>query len=347
MKYSKWKRKDLIMLFERLELYLSAGMNLDQTLRSLSEGWNKKQMNSILRARTLVFEGSTVSKAFFLTLGIPPGLVGLIQQGELSGRLAQSFGSAKEMLEKEEALRSEVSQAMVYPLVIGFCASGLTLGLMRGVMPQIVPMLKGMNVKLPLLTRIVIAVSDSLLDYGLIMAISIIVFIFAFMLLYRKILSFRNVLHECILRFPLLGGVVRRHSLALFLSSLGRMLDSGMPLEIAYSKAVEPLSILPLRRMLFAESENISKGISLSKAFTNIQAPRFIAPLIDAGESSGALSTSILRTANILERDISKDLKRLTSLLEPSMMVAMGATVGAIALSIMLPIYDISKTLQR
>jgi type II secretory pathway component PulF len=125
------------------------------------------------------------------------------------------------------------------------------------------------------------------------------------------------------------------------------LIESGLSSLVAYKRTVGVIVILPLRIQFQDEIPNLNRGLSFGQIFTDKKLPSHIAPLLLAGEASGNLGNSLIRCAHILDHDIDHILKRLTALIEPILMAGMGCVVGAIALSIMLPIYDISRVLQK
>lgn len=147
---------------------------------------------------------------------------------------------------------------------------------------------------------------------------------------------------------PIVGRLARYYSLALTVRSLGSLVESGAALGESYVRVAETMPLLPLRSAFKKKSADISRGVPLGTVLSGMKRmPSYIAPLVSAGEASGTLGISLVRAADILDRDIEHALKRLTALVEPVMMAGMGCAVGAIALSIMMPIYDVSKALQH
>lgn len=347
--FSLWKDKDRILLFERLELYMSAGLPLDKALQIVGQGSTKKQRVSMERVQDDVMSGSIISKSFTKHIGLSKTLSSLIEHGESSGELVRALTISRTMLEKQgEALKKCIS-ALVYPGVIAVFASLLTIGLVRGVMPQITPMLKSLNAGLPLLTRIVIAVSENMVSYGLYGVGGIIFVSILVTILYAKVSKCTYVCQYVFIRLPIIGHLIFSYSLSLFLQSLGSLVESGVSVARSYTNTVNTLSLLPLRWSLLKKIPDIHKGIPCGIVLQGIskKIPAYVPSLLLAGEASGTLGTSLLRAASIIDRDMDHSLKRLTSLIEPVMMVGMGCTVGSIALSIMMPIYDISKVLQH
>lgn len=349
LKNKKWKRRDVILLLERLELYISSGLAIDRTLVIAGQGISAKQRQHIEKVRADVISGSLLSKSLTTHVGLSKTLTGLIEHGESSGELIHSLCTARKLLEKEDELIKKCLSALAYPVIIGIFALLLVIGLIRGVMPQIMPMLKSLNVELPLLTRLIMFISDNIVIYGLYLLVGTIFAVFLFGFLYKKSKFFKSVCHDILVRVPIVGSVLYSYSLSLFLQSCGALIQSGLQLGTSYSSTVATVTLIPLSRLLQAESVHIHKGVSFGQIFANKskRIPAYISPLILAGEASGTLGTSLIRAATIIDRDIDHSLKRLTSLIEPVMMAGMGVVVGGIALSIMMPIYDISRVLQQ
>ncbi len=344
----KFNRSDLILFFERLDLYISSGLTLNKAIMILREGTLKHQEIAVKNIYYSIEQGGSFARASRKFLGISHTVFGLVENGEASGKLSEALRSSKQLLEKEDELWKKCVNAMAYPAIIGIFSMLLTIGLMRGVMPQIVPMLKGLHVELPLLTRVVMTLSDGLLIYGIYLLLIIIFLPIMFMYVYRNLACVRKSVQNILIRIPIIGKLFHSYSLSLFLLSCGSLVESGLPSATAFRNATNTISLIPLKDELSKELIPVSQGIPISqtlKKITRIQP--FVSPLLSAGEMSGTLGKSMIRASYILDRGIEHSLKRLTSLVEPVMMAGMGIVVGAIALSIMMPIYNISKVLQH
>jgi type II secretory pathway component PulF len=344
----KWNRRDLIMLFERLGMYISAGLAPTDALFAACGGASKKQKAALETVKGSVEQGGLLSRSLREQMKISPTIAGLIEHGEDSGELAKALTAAKTILEREDALVKTCLSAMAYPSIIGIFAILMTVGLMKGVMPQIIPLLESLHVQLPILTIAVIFLSENLIKYGVYALGAAIIIIPSAIFLYKKIRRIRFVCHSIILRIPIVGRLARYYSLALTVRSLGSLVESGAALGESYVRVAETIPLLPLRLVFEKKSVDISRGVPLGTVLSGMKRmPSYIAPLVSAGEASGTLGISLVRGADILDRDIEHALKRLTALVEPVMMAGMGCAVGAIALSIMMPIYDVSKALQH
>ena len=342
----------MILLLERLELYVSSGLTINKALAISAQGISVSsrkswQKNSIEQVIVRVESGGLLAQGLVQFMHISKTTAGLIEHGESSGGLVRALSSARILLEKDDELLRKCTSAMAYPFIIGLFACVLTIGLIRGVMPQIIPMLKSLHVELPLLTRIVMYISEVLTSHGLYIGFGIIFLCAGLRICYTKIPAVKKFCHSVCIRIPLIGGLVQDYALTVFLQSCGSLVEAGLPVSHAYTHTLDTVPLIPLRDALKQHEHDLSRGVSLGIVLSQKRIPAYVSSLVHAGESSGTLGSSILRAASILDRDIDHMLKKVTSLIEPMMMAGMGCVVGAIALSIMMPIYDISKVLQK
>jgi len=341
-----WNRKSRMSLIERLEMYVSAGLPIAQSLELCKRGSPKKLSESLGRIRDSVESGRTLSASLGHESRLPSAISGIIDCGESSGSLAQALKSAHALLEREDDLIKKCLSAMTYPTVIGIAAVVLSIALMRGIMPQIIPLLTGMHEDLPILTKISIWISGALVTWGIFAGLSLGLAITIAIASYKRSALIRRLVHSAILRLPIIGSLVCKYALTIFFRSVGALVESGMPAEIAYESSASAVSLIPLRRSLMGRAEALKRGEPMN-GILPASAPPYAVSLIAAGEASGSLAQSLSRASTLMDRELEHALKRLTALVEPVMMMAMGGMVGAIALSIMMPIYDISKALQH
>ncbi|MGC9605824.1 MAG: type II secretion system F family protein [Minisyncoccia bacterium] len=341
-----FNRKGRLALLERLEMYISSGLPIACSLSLAGEASPKRQRESLDKVRQAVESGQALSTVLASEVRLPPAVVGLIACGESSGNLAETLKIGHALLEREDEIIKKCLSAMTYPSVIGLAAVSLALGLILVIMPQIIPLLAGLHRDLPMVTKIVMAMSRALMSYWPYLAAVSILLPALFVAAYRRNRTVRALTHLCAIHVPVVGGIMSRYALALFFQSFGALVESGMPSGAAYGKAASSIGLIPLRRSFEEKTRTIMRGGPIHEVFKE-NVPPYVAPLVAAGEASGNLGRSLLRTAYLLDRELDHGLKRLTALIEPVMMIGVGSIVGSIALSIMMPIYDISKTLQR
>jgi len=344
----KWSRRGKALLLENLEMYISSGLNLHEAILITCRAFSKKEAAHLQNVKILIEQGQTLSKGFENNINLSPALLGLLEHGESSGNLAQSLKLARTIIEREEALIKSCMSALAYPIIIAIFAFVLTLGLMRGVMPQITPLLKSLHVQLPLITRIVMYMSENIGKFSLYIMIFIVVVLPIGIWAYKRLFKFKLFCHKSIVFTPIVGNLFRQYDLSLFMRSLGGLLLSGANISSSYSQVSDKIFLLPIKIYLNDQTKYVSQGVSLASIFKKLgQIQTYVVPLIQAGEASGTLGQSLMRVSDILDRDIENSLKRITTLIEPIMMIGIGVVIGGIALSIMMPIYDVSRSLQH
>jgi type II secretory pathway component PulF len=155
----RWSRRNKALLLENLEMYVSSGLNLHESITIVCRAFSKKEVDCLKNIKMMIEKGHTLSKSFESNINFSAAILGLIEHGESSGNIGQSLKLACNIIEREDALIKSCMSALAYPIIIAVFAFILTIGLMRGVMPLITPLLKSLNVQLPLITWIVMYIS--------------------------------------------------------------------------------------------------------------------------------------------------------------------------------------------
>lgn len=341
---SRWNIKEKLLFLEQLEMYVSAGLSLDESLSLIGDKLRGRRRTQLERLGRAIESGQSLSQ-LISGLGFSDAISGLISCGESSGNLSGMLRAGYVLLARHDELFKRCTSAMVYPAVIALATITLTIALVRGIMPQIIPLLSSLHSDLPFLTRLVMYASRELTAYGLFGAVGSVVMAVGVAALYRKIRMIRSGVQGLVVRLPILGNLVLNVNRSMFLRSLGVLIDSGVPLDRAYERTARSIALVPLNRKLMALVHSVKSGESLSDLLGGA-VPAFATSLIRAGEISGHLGGVLIKTADIIDRDLEHIIKQLTSLLEPIMMIGMGGMVGTVALSIMMPIYDISKAIR-
>lgn len=338
-------RAHLIAVFDQLEMYASSGISMPDALRLSARSMPRKIRTALDLAAEGAEGGRSPSAALSSLIRLPGSLVAILRSGEASGSVPRSLASCRQLLEQKDDLVKKTVSAMIYPVVIGFATLGLALGLMRGIMPQIAPLLRGLKGDLPLLTKIVMAASDGLLAYGWAILASLIIGAVASRMTYVRVRTARRMCQLMLRKIPIIGSFYESYHLSIFFSSIAAMTAAGISAHGAYESALASVESIPLRERMESQLALIKAGGGFERIARGM--PPYVSGLIAAGESSGNLPLSMARIGAMLSKDLGTSLRRLVSLVEPAMMIGMGGLVGSIALSIMLPIYDISRTLQR
>jgi general secretion pathway protein F len=316
---------------------------LEEALRTIARQTEKEQVRAILLSvHAGVLEGRRLSEAMGRAPASFPALYrGMVSAGESSGSLPLILERLAILLERQGQVRAKVLSALAYPLVLAFVATFVVFALMVFVVPQVVEQFEDIGQALPLLTRMVIGLSAFLASYwwALVAAIALAVFGAARAL---KQEGLRLRADRLLLRLPLFGRLLRDLHAARMARTLSTMVASRLPLLEGLRLTTQTVHNRALRAASADIAESVRTGGSLSGALRRAGVfPPLLVYLAASGEASGKLDIMLERAAEYLEREFDSFTATALALLEPAIIVIMGAVVAVIVLSILLPILQL------
>ena len=324
---------------------LDAGLTVDEALTVLSEQSDSEREKRLIAAlRGDIASGLSLSAAMLkLPKAFPSFYPTLIKAGEESGRLPSVMQRLAVYLEERAELISHVALAFIYPAVV-FCVAALVIvGMLTWVVPQMVQVFQGAKQTLPLATRILLATSALVGDWGLWLLLLAGLAGIAFTLALRKE-AFRLRVHAWRLKLPLFGRFERAANTARFASTLAILVGSGVPLLPALAAAEGVMTNRVQRAAANAAAGQVREGMSLSRALAATrQFPPILIHLTASGEATGRLDRMLERAAQELSRELSRRIEAFTSLLGPAVVLLMGGVVLFIVLAILLPVFEINQ----
>ena len=346
----QWSRNristtQLCLLTRQIATLLEAGLTLEQTLNALIEQSEDETVSQILAGvRAEVMAGHTLAQALSRYESVFPDIYrALVKAGEASGELSRVMSRLADYTESRQALQQKVGLAFIYPAIVTVVALLVVGGLLIYVVPQVVSVFQHMHQTLPLLTRMLIGLSSLLQKTWIYLLLLIILAIPAARFILQQG-TIRHAWHRWLLRLPVLGRLLRGVNSARMASTLAILVGSGVPLLTSLHAASGVVNNLPMRRALEEASEKVREGVTLGRAMaaSGLFPPIFI-HLISSGEASGRLDAMLERAAMQQEREISNYVSVLTTLLEPLLILIMGAVVLTIVLAILMPIIDMNQ----
>ena len=261
----------------------------------------------------------------------------------VSGDLAKVMNRLADYVESRTALSQKILMAFTYPAIVTLVAAGTIMALLTYVVPQVIGVFTQTKQKLPFLTSALIAVSDFARNWGLWLVLLAIIAAFVFRLMLRSP-SFKLSWHEKLLRLPLFGRLIRGMNTARFASTLAILSSSGVPLIKSLEAGAQTLSNDALRGNVNDAIARVREGSSLARALAaGKQFPPMMIHMIASGEATGHLAEMLERTATNLSQETERRAMTLTSLLEPALILLMGAVVLVIVLAVLLPIIEINQ----
>jgi general secretion pathway protein F len=333
-----------LALITRQLASLVAVTPVEEALRTLALQAEKPAVRRILTGvHGGVLEGYRLSEAMRRQgNAFPPLYRAMVAAGESSGALAPILERMADLLERQQATNGKVLTALVYPAVLAVVALGVITALMTFVVPKVVDQFDSMNQTLPLLTRIVIGVSDVMIFGRWIFALVIAALAGGFVLAMRNPAA-RMRIDAFALKVPLIGRLTRDLHAARMARTLSIMIASGLPILEGLTITARTVSNRRLRQATEAMADAVREGGGLSAAMRRADVfPPILVYMTASGESSGRLEEMMDRAADYLEREFAAFTAVMLSLLEPAIIVVMGGVVALIVLSILLPILQIN-----
>ena len=342
-RYKKPSAYELALLTRQLSVLLAAGIPLEETLAAVAKQSPKTHIKSLMLAvRSHVLEGLSFARALQQATSFPPLYIATIAAGEKSGHLDLILNQLADYTENRFALQKKIQGAMVYPIVLMIMAISVIMGLMSFVVPKIVKVFEQSEQALPLITQVVLAMSNIITQWWWLMLLIIGGGAF---FLYRlaQTPAGKLSLDSLVLKLPVLARLSKGLNAARFASTLAILVRSGVPLIEALHIGAAVTTNLHIQRAVISAADRVTEGASLSSQLEkSAYFPPMMVQMIKSGENSGELENMLSRAATMQEAEATNFISTLLSLLEPLMLVLMGVVVMIIVMAVMLPIVNMN-----
>ena len=336
---------DLALITRQLATLVRVGLPLEETLQAAAQQTEKARLQSMLLAvRSRVMEGHTLATGLGDFPHVFPEIYRTtVSAGEQSGHLEVVLERLADYTENRQQMQSKIQLALFYPALLTLVALGVVIGLMTFVVPQVVQVFDNIGQELPGLTRTLIAMSDFLRNYGLMMLVLMALAGGGLAWLLKKEGPKRRF-HEILLRLPLIGRLERGVNAGRFARTFSIVTASGVPVLDGLRIASEVMSNVPMRESVEEATRKVREGASIHAALEKSgYFPPMMVHLIASGEVSGKLEEMLERAATNQEREIETLISAVMGLFEPILILVMGAVVLIIVLAILLPIFNLNQ----
>lgn len=339
--------KDRIFFIQQLTLMLKSGVPLVEALEALREQATNPQLSKIVAEMSAEIRGG---KSLSQSLNrypkvFLPLMVSVTQSGEKSGKLDNVLSRLGLQMQKDYDLYSKVRSAMIYPAVILLGIAGVLALVVIFIMPQIKEIFQEMNVPLPLMTRIILAVSSFLAQWWWLFLI----FIIGLIIILRWLItieSIRIVLDKLILKIPLIGSFSQKIYMARLSRNLATLVSAGLPMLESLETTKGVVNNIVYKNALDRISKEVENGIPLSQAIKKEKDfPLLVSNLINIGEKSGKLDFVLTSLADFFDKEVEATTRNLSSLLEPILTILLGIGVALVVASVIIPIYSLVNTI--
>lgn len=333
---------------QELLVLIRSGLPILQVIETLIDQMEASGLREVLReVREDIKAGSVLSDAFAKFPQFFSHLyVASIRAGEKTGDLPRTIGRFIDYQKRVEVVRSKVRSASFYPILLTSLASGVLIFMLFFVVPSFTKIFTDANMELPLLTRMLIGLTESLTSFLPFILAGLALGAF---LVYRFLHSVRGRLFfdRQLLRVPFFGTLFRDYAISSFTRTLGTTLASGTPLVPAMTMSRGTLNNRYFEQEMVAAVQRVEEGTALSESLTRSGFfPPIALRMVAVGESTGSLVEMLDDLADYYEAEVEKRLVRLTTMIEPILMVVMGLMIGLIVLAMYIPIFQMGQTIR-
>ncbi|MBK5251162.1 MAG: type II secretion system F family protein [Peptostreptococcaceae bacterium] len=338
----KVKSKDLSFFCRQFYAMLDAGIPLVESLDLLKKQTSNKRLKSAIE---FVFEevqkGSILSRSMKKQSDVFPDiLVYMVETGEISGQLDMVMGRMADHFEKETKLQSKVKNAMLYPIIVSLVALCVIFFLITYVLPSFVDMFTGFGAQLPLPTRILLGVSSIFRNYWYLLLGTIIFMIYTFKK-YGKTEKGRYKIDYLKLKIPIFGDVNSKVATSRFSRTLASLLVSGINIIEAMEIVQKVIGNAVISKGINQSMDSIRKGGGIAGPLSDLNVfPMVLISMIKVGEESGSIDTMLSKTADFYDEEVDSAVEKMTTMLEPMIIVVLALVVGMIILAVITPMFD-------
>ena len=338
-------QNELALFTRQLASLLEAGLPLEQAFTALLEQAERPYVRDLIASiRAEVIGGASFSDALSrYPRDFADIFRALVASGEQIGHLARVLTRLADYIERRNALVQKVKLAFTYPAIVTVVAFAIVIFLLTYVVPQIVSVFTNTKQKLPLLTMVMLGVSNFVRAYGIVMGIALIGAFVAWRRALRNP-ALKRRFHTWLLTAPIYGKFERSLNTARFASTLAITTGSGVPILRALDTSRDTLSNVAMRELVEQASASVREGVSLARALSaQKHFPPMLIHMIRAGEITGELPAMLERAANSQQQDLERRTLTIAGLLEPVLILAMGVVVLLIVLAVLMPIIEINQ----
>lgn len=345
------KSSDMGVLSRQLSTMIDSGVPVVQALDVIISGTDKPAMRSLLeQVRNDVAAGSQLAHAlakhgqYFDNM-----FCNLVHVGEESGTLDTMLNRLADYQERMQQVKSRIRKALAYPITVLLISFVLTVFMLVKVVPQFESLYSSFGGTLPLLTRIVIQISEFMQQWWWLISLTIISSVAGLIYSYKRSLKTRIRVTHILMRLPILGGLIKKAAIARFSRTLSTMFNAGVPLVAALETVAEAVDNEIYREKILTMRDNVATGEQLQTSLRQSKSlfPNMVTQMIAIGEESGSLDNMLSKIADFYEEDVNNTVDTLSTLMEPIIMLILGIVVGGLVLSMYLPIFDMGSAMHR
>ena len=341
---SKVHLKEKIFFCRNVSIMLSAGLSIARALAILGRQTKNERLKQVLRGLSdSIMGGSSLEQAMRVFPDVfSPLTIAMVRAGEASGSLPESLKIIAQHLEQSYLLQKRVRGALIYPGVIVCTMVVIGVIMMVYVVPTLSSTFSELNVPLPFMTKAIMWLSDFLRNNGIIVFVLALAVVGLFFFIFRQKWG-KSAVQALSLCFPIIRDLVIKMNVARVVRTLSSLLLSGVSMLDAVVITQDVAQNVHYKKVLQEAREKIQKGIPLSEVFSTHERlfPIMVGEMVAVGEETGKLSDMLSEVARFYEEDVEQFTKNFSTVIEPVLMVLVGAAVGLFAYSMITPMYSV------
>lgn len=341
--------KDLLGLTYFLKMIFSSGMSLLEGLNSIGQQSSNSRLS---QAASLLHSNIESGKSIYGSMHehpklFPPIYVSLIKAGEISGNMDKVLDDAMSYLNWKIKLKKDITSAFVYPLIVMTAVFTLMIVLFVFVLPKLVTVLTAMNADLPLVTRIVITTVTLARNYWPLMLMAVLSIPVILNFSYRSP-SGRRLIDAFVLKIPVIGPLVRKFDYSRYFRTFATLYRSGMSIDKTLRISSSVVKNTSIAATFNSVTNSVLGGELMSKSLSNTGSfTPLIVNMVEIGEKTGALDSSILNISDIYEKEVPETIKKIFVIIEPAIILILGMIVLLTLSSFFLPLYKVIGGIRR
>ncbi|MFA4891233.1 MAG: type II secretion system F family protein [Candidatus Gracilibacteria bacterium] len=345
LSHSKIKADEKANFFHLLSVMINAGVSVLKSLKSL-QGQVSPKSHLYLAIQDLhekVESGKSLSEAMSYHDGEFSDMeIGMIESGEAAGQLNKTLDNLATDIARRQDIKHKIKSALMYPAAIVCLLIVVLIVMMVFIIPRLTALFESQAAELPLVTRIVIGISDLLIGYGVYLLVGLVAFVI-FLVMASKRGQGKYILDKIKLGFPVFGNLFMMTYLARFSRSISNLMGSGVPVVKTLEITANSIGSEVYRRRIMLAAEDIKQGIPLAENLSDSKLfPPMLVNMVEVGEKTAQLDEIMIKVAKYYEDNVSDTVSGLAKILEPAILVIIGVSVGVIVAAVMLPIMNLS-----
>lgn len=343
---AKIRAKDKVLFSRQLATLVGAGLPITQSLRTVGEQTENKEMNVIVnRVIADVEAGKTLSSAFEShPKAFDSVFVNLVAAGEASGTLDQALERLADQQEKDAEVSAKVKGALIYPAIVLFVIGGVIIFMLTTVLPQVEQLYEDLDQNLPLITAVMLAISDFIINFWY-----IVLMVDACLIYFAKRFietdAGRSVADKMKMKAPLFGKLFMKMYMARFTRTGQTLMATGVPMLEMMRITGNAVNNVHIKASLDKASIKVKGGNALSDSITGDPSFLSLVPqMISIGEQSGSIDSMMGKAASFYENELDNEIKTISTTIEPILMVVLAVVAGLMVGAILIPVYGLVGT---